>query len=104
MTALNRDNIPADIVTLEGLMAWAMLTYTAAYGHKSYAETDTLDVQKFASYGISPVKSSENLSSVFLVGRFAVPMKNTLLADGTVAWLGAVEHSEAVTLPPGYTV
>ena len=41
MTALNRDNIPASINTLEGLMIWAMLTYTAGYGHISYAETNT---------------------------------------------------------------
>ena len=104
MTVLNRNNIPSSINTLEGLMAWAMLTYTAAYGHISYSETTTLDVQAAASYGISPVKSEINGSSLFLVGRFAVPMNNDLLANGTVAWLGTVEHDSGVALPPGYKV
>jgi hypothetical protein len=104
MTALNRNNIPSNIATLEGLMAWAMLTYTAAYGHVSYSETNTLDIQAAASYGVSPVTSEINGSSLFLVGRFAVPLNNDLLANGTVAWLGTVEHDNAVALPPGYKV
>ena len=104
MTVLNRDNIPAAINTLEGLMTWAMLTYTAAYGHIDYSETNTQDVQTIASYGISPVTSEINGSTLFIVGRFAVPLDNDLLKDGTVAWLGVVEHSQQAQLPPGYTV
>jgi hypothetical protein len=104
MTTLNRNNIPSAITTLEGLMAWAMLTYTAANGHVSYSETTTLDVQAMASYGISPVKSEINGSSLFLVGRFAVPLNNDLLANGTVAWLGTIENDNAVVLPAGYKV
>ncbi len=104
MTALNRNNIPSTIITLEGLMAWAMLTYTAANGHISYSETSTVDVQRAASYGISPVRSTIRGSSLFLVGRFAVPLNNNLLANGTVAWLGTVEHDSSVALPTGYTV
>ena len=86
MTAMNRDNIPVDIVTLEGLAAWAILTYTAANGHTRYSETNTLDVQQMSSYGISPVTSEINGSSLFLVARMAIPVNNTLLADGAVAW------------------
>lgn len=104
MTVLNRNNIPSAINTLEGLMAWCMLTYTAANGHVSYSETSTVDVQKLASYGISPVVSTINESNLFLVGRFAVPLNNNLLANGTVAWLGAIESDSSVALPSGYTV
>lgn len=104
MTALNRNNIPSTITTLEGLVAWAMLTYTAANGHISYSETTTLDVQRVSSYGISPVKSAINGSSLFLVGRLAVPLNNNLLANGTIAWLGAVENDSSVVLPAGYKV
>jgi hypothetical protein len=104
MTALNRNNIPPAITTLEGLMAWCMLTYTAASGHTQYSETSTLDVQSLSSYGITPVKSSINGSHLFLVGRIAVPVENDLLAEGTVAWLGVVENDGAVALPDGYTV
>lgn len=104
MTALNRNNIPSAINTLEGLMAWAMLTYTAANGHVSYAETSTVDVQRISSYGVSPVKSEINGSSLFLVGRVAVPLDNNLLSAGAVAWLGVVENDSSVALPPGYIV
>jgi hypothetical protein len=104
MTVLNRNNIPSAITTLEGLMAWCMLTYTAANGHVSYSETTTIDVQRVASYGVSPVKSEINGSSLFLVGRFAVPLNNNVLANGTVAWLGTVQNDSSVALPSGYTV
>lgn len=104
MTTLNRNNIPSTILTLEGLVAWSMLTYTAANGHISYQETSPTDVQRVSSYGISPVRSEIRGSSTFLVGRIAVPMNNSLLANGTVAWLGVVEHTGSVALPPGYTV
>lgn len=85
-------------------MAWCMLTYTAANGHVSYSETTTIDVQRMASYGISPVKSDVNGSSLFLVGRFAVPLNNDVLAAGTVAWLGTVEGDSSVALPSGYAI
>ena len=104
MTALNKDNIPAAIDTLEGLVAWAVLTYNAASGHASYQETSTLDVQKLASYGITPVVSEIGGTSLFLVGRVAIPVDKNLLAAGTVAWLGVVQHDGAVALPAGYTV
>lgn len=104
MTTLNRNNIPSTITTLEGLMAWCMLVYTAANGHTQYSETGTLDVQSLASYGISPVKSNINGSQLFLVGRFSVPVDNDLLSSGTVAWLGTIENDGAVALPPGYIV
>ena len=104
MTALTKANIPSTITTLEGLVAWAMLTYTAANGHISYSETSPIDVQRMASYGVSPVRSDINGSSLFLVGRFAVPLDNNLLSNGTVAWLGVVENDGSVALPAGYTV
>lgn len=104
MVALNRNNIPSAINTLEGLVAWSLLTYNAAVGHVSYSESNTLDVQAVASYGISPVTSSINGTDLFLVGRVAVPLDPNLLAEGTVAWLGVVEHDNAVALPAGYTV
>lgn len=104
MTTLNRDNIPPDINTLEGLVAWALLTYTAANGHTRYSETNTLDVQSLASYGIAPVTSMISGSSLFLVGRVAIPVENDLLSEGTVAWLGVVENDGSVTLPAGYFV
>ena len=104
MTALNRNNIPDTITTLEGLLAWALATYTAAYGGKSYSERDTLDVQRFSTYSISPVTSTENGSSLFMVGRVAVPVDPDLLATGTIVWEGVVEHSQQASLPAGYTV
>ncbi len=104
MTVLNRNNIPSTITTLEGLVAWAVLTYTAASSGTNYSETSAIDVQKLASYGITPVYSAVNASKLFLVGRVAVPLNNNLLANGTVAWLGAIENNSAVALPPGYTV
>lgn len=104
MTALSRDNIPPSITTLEGLVAWAILTYTAASVGTSYNETSPVDVQKLSSYGISPVGSSINGSKLFLIGRIAVPVENDLLADGTIAWDGVVENDGAVVLPDGYTV
>lgn len=85
-------------------MAWCMLTYTAANGHTKYSETSTVDIQSMASYGISPVVSTINGSHLFLIGRFAVPVNNDLLAAGTVAWLGTVQNTGAVALPVGYTV
>jgi hypothetical protein len=104
MTVLNRNNIPSTINTLEGLVAWAMLTYTAANGHTSYSESGPTDVQRLASYGVSPVRSEINGSSLFLVGRFAVPLDNDLLSSGTVAWVGVVENDGSIALPSGYTV
>lgn len=104
MTALSRDNIPSAINTLEGLMAWAMLTYTAANGHTSYSETSAVDVQRLASYGVSPVRSQIGGSSLFLVGRFAVPLSDNILASGVVAWSGVVENPDSTSLPAGYTL
>lgn len=103
MTALNRDNIPASIDSLEGLAAWAIATYTAAYGGKSYPERDNLDVNRFSSYSIAQVNAEENGSSTFMVARLAIPVENDLLASGTIVWNGVVEHSQSVTLPAGYT-
>lgn len=91
-------------MTLEGLVAWAMLTYTAASGATQYSESSILDVQSLASYGISPVKSEIGGSQLFLVGRIAIPVDNDLLASGTVAWLGTIQNPGAVALPAGYTV
>lgn len=104
MTVLNRNNIPSAITTLEGLVAWAMLTYTAANGHTSYSETSPIDVQRVASYGVTPVRSAINGSSLFLVGRVAVPLNNNMLAAGSVAWLGVVENNGSVALPAGYAI
>lgn len=104
MTTLNRDNIPVSITTLEGLAAWAMLTYTAANGHINYSETSAIDVQFLSSYGISPVVSSISGSKTFLVGRMAIPVDNNLLASSQVAWDGVVEVTGSVELPLGYAV
>ncbi len=104
MTALNRNNIPSTITTLEGLTVWAALTYTAAYGGKTYGERDTTDLQRFARYSIAPVASQERTTSLFLIARLAVPMNQELLASGSVGWLGVIEHSQQAVLPAGYTV
>lgn len=104
MTVLNRNNIPSAITTLEGLVAWGLLTYTAANGHSSYSETSAVDVQKVSSYGVSPVRSAINGSSLFLVGRVAVPLNNNLLANGSVAWLAVIENNGSVALPAGYAI
>lgn len=104
MTTLNRNNIPATIVTLEGLVAWALLTYTAANGHINYSESSTVDVQRMSGYGVSPVKSEINGSQLFLIGRLAIPLDNDVLAAGTVGWLGTVENDSSVALPAGYAV
>lgn len=104
MTAMSKDDIPSAITTLEGLVAWAVLTYNAASGQTNYAETSAVDTQKLISYGISPIKSSINGSKLALIARLAVPVDNDLLALGTVAWLGAVEDDSAVVIPDGYTV
>lgn len=104
MTALNRNNIPSAINTLEGLAAWALLTYTAANGHISYSETSPVDVQRVSSYGVTPVRSEINGSSLFLVGRIAIPLNDDLLANGSVAWLGVVENDGSVALPAGYAI
>lgn len=104
MTAMSRDNIPSAINTLEGLMAWAMLTYTAANGHTSYSETSAVDVQRLASYGVSPVRSEIGGSSLMLIGRFAVPLNNNILSSGAIAWNGVVENPDSTALPPGYAL
>lgn len=104
MTVLDRNNIPSAINTLEGLVAWALLTYTAANGHISYSETSPIDTQRVSSYGVSPVRSEINGSSLFLVGRVAVPLDNDLLAGGAVAWLGVVQNDGSVALPAGYAI
>jgi hypothetical protein len=104
MTTLNRNNIPASITTLEGLAAWAVLTYTAAYGGKNYGERDSTDLQRFSRFSIAPVDSKENGSNLYLIARLAIPVNNNLLASGTIAWQGVVEHSQQAVLPAGYTV
>ena len=104
MTALNRNNIPASITTLEGLAAWAIATYTAAYGGKTYAERDQTDLQRFSRYSIAPVTSKENTTSLFMIARLAVPVPENLIASGGVVWNVAVEHSQQAVLPAGYTV
>ena len=104
MTALNRDNIPSEINTLEGLAAWAIATYTAAYGGKSYPERDLNDLQRFSRFSIAPVNAKENESSLFMIGRLSIPVNPNILASGAVVWNDVVEHSQQITLPPGYTV
>jgi hypothetical protein len=104
MTTLNRNNIPASIVTLEGLTAWACSTYTAAYGGKNYGERDSTDLQRFSRYSISPVESKENGTNLMFIARLAVPVNMNLLANGTIVWQGVVEHSQQAVLPSGYTV
>lgn len=104
MTALSKTNIPGTITTLEGLTAWAVLSYTAAYGGKSYSERDLNDTQRFSRYSVAPVTSKENTTSQFLIARLAIPVREDLLASGTIAWVGVVEHSQQAVLPAGYTV
>ncbi len=104
MTALNRNNIPTSIVTLEGLAAWAIATYTAAYGGKSYGERDSTDLQPYARYSISPVTSRENGTTLMMIARISVPVQQNLLANGIIVWNGVVEHSQQASLPAGYTV
>ena len=104
MTALNRNNIPSDINTLEGLAAWAIATYTAAYGGKVYGERDANDLQRFSRFSIAPVTSEENGTSLFMVGRLSIPVNPQLLASTNLVWNDVVEHSQQVSLPSGYTV
>lgn len=102
MTALNRNNIPSSIDTLEGLAAWAILSYTAAYGGKQYGERDINDLQRFSRYSITPVAAQENNSSLFLVARLAIPVEEDLLVSGEIVWNGVREHTQQATLPAGY--
>ena len=104
MTALNRNNIPASITSLEGLAAWAIATYTAAYGGKVYQERDATDTQRYSRFSISPVASEENGTSLFMIARVAVPVNKQLLASTKVVWEDVIQHKETVSLPPGYTV
>ncbi len=102
MTTLNRNNIPASITTLEGLAAWAIATYTAAYGGKVYGERDSTDIQRFSQFTIIPVTGKENTTSLFMVARLAVPVNPNLLASTAVVWNDVVEHSQQVSIPAGY--
>ncbi|MEO0884687.1 MAG: hypothetical protein AAFY54_01985 [Cyanobacteria bacterium J06648_10] len=104
MTALNRNNIPDTITTLEGLMAWCASTYSAAYGGKQYGERTNIDLQSFGRNSIVTVAGEENNTSTFLVGRFAVPLNPQIAAATNPVWLEIVEHAQSVSLPSGYTV
>ena len=104
MTALNRDNIPSTITTLEGLIAWSLATYSAAYGGKQYGERSTTDLQPFSRYSIVNVAAEENGTSTFMVGRLAIPVNQNIAASTQPVWLDTVEHSQQVSLPAGYTV
>jgi len=104
MTALNRDNIPSTITTLEGLTAWCLATYSAAYSGKQYGERSITDLQPFSRFSIVKAASEENNTSLFMIGRLAIPVNANIAASTQPVWLDVVEHGQQAALPSGYTV